>query len=69
VARRHDGRLDVGLLPYDDPLDLRASWPDVDVDVDGPYWVLVQDGTVRRHWAGHMGVDELDRWLSDVRPA
>jgi hypothetical protein len=69
VAHQSGGRLDLGLRPYDDPIELRASWPDVDVDASGPYWVLLQDGTVRRHRAGRMGVDELERWLSDARPA
>ena len=69
VARRRNSRLDLGLRPYDDPLELRPSWPDVDVDASGPFWMLIQDGTVRRHRAGLMSVDELDGWLSDIHPA
>jgi len=63
LAKRFGGRLDLGLRPYDDPLELQAWWPDADPDAPGPFWLLLRDGEVRRHRTGRVSASELDRWV------
>lgn len=63
LARSLDGRLHLGLRPYDDPDELRGWCPGLTPEGNGPFWILLRDGAVRRYRTGLFTADELKEAL------
>jgi hypothetical protein len=46
VARHFGGKVKLGLRPFDNPEELGAWCPGLEIDGNGPLWVLLRDGQV-----------------------
>lgn len=63
LARSLGGRLHLGLRPYDDPEEMRGWCPGLTLEGNGPFWILLCDGAVRRYRTGLFTADELKEAL------
>jgi hypothetical protein len=64
LAHSLGGKLNLGLLPYDDPYELREWYSGITPEANGPYWIVLRDGAACQCLTGIFTADELRKAIS-----
>jgi hypothetical protein len=66
VVKQFDGKVQLGLRPFDRHEEITALWPDVKERFGSPIWLVLRDGELLEQHVGAFGRRAVTDWLRGV---